>query len=124
VPNPGCLFIGHGPKTLPVTWLTGNQIINFSHIKNTHDEVRCKVTWITYNQYSRISVRVNCAAANSSSIFLYRVQRESGVIFGRYSGSWVGLHRISIPNEVGNVYSWFESFIGGKVLSLVRLFGL
>jgi hypothetical protein len=31
VPNPGCLFIGHGPKTLPVTWLTGNQIINFSN---------------------------------------------------------------------------------------------
>jgi hypothetical protein len=31
VPNPGCLFIGHGPKTLPVTWLTGNQIVNFSH---------------------------------------------------------------------------------------------
>jgi hypothetical protein len=31
VPNPGCLFIGHGPKTFPVTWLTGNHIINFSH---------------------------------------------------------------------------------------------
>jgi hypothetical protein len=31
VPNPGCLFIGHGPKTFPVTWLTGNQIINLSH---------------------------------------------------------------------------------------------
>jgi hypothetical protein len=31
VPNPGCLFIGHGPKTLPVTWLIGNQIINFSY---------------------------------------------------------------------------------------------
>jgi hypothetical protein len=34
VPNPGCLFIGHGAKTLPVTWLTGNQIVNFAHKKN------------------------------------------------------------------------------------------
>jgi hypothetical protein len=31
----GCLFIGHGPKTFPVTWLTGNQIVNFSHQKFT-----------------------------------------------------------------------------------------
>jgi hypothetical protein len=29
--NRRILFIGHGPKTLPVTWLTGNQMINFSH---------------------------------------------------------------------------------------------
>jgi hypothetical protein len=38
VPNPGCLFIGHGPKTFPVTWLTGNQIVNFL-IKNSPDQV-------------------------------------------------------------------------------------
>jgi hypothetical protein len=37
VPNPGCLFIDHGPKTFPVTWLTGNQIINFL-IKNSPDQ--------------------------------------------------------------------------------------
>jgi hypothetical protein len=38
VPNLGCLFIGHGPKTLPVTWLTGNQIVIFL-IKNSPDQV-------------------------------------------------------------------------------------
>jgi hypothetical protein len=38
VPNPGCLFISHGPKTFPVTWLTGNQIIILL-IKNSPDQV-------------------------------------------------------------------------------------
>jgi hypothetical protein len=39
VPNPGCLFIGHGPKTLPVTWLTGNQRSLIFLIKNSPDQV-------------------------------------------------------------------------------------
>jgi hypothetical protein len=43
------------------------------------------------------------------------------VIFGSYSGSWVGLYRISINYEVGNVFSWFESFTGGEELSLICL---
>jgi hypothetical protein len=48
VPNPGCLFIGHGPKTFPVTWLTGNQIIHYFFSLKIH-LIRRKVTWITYN---------------------------------------------------------------------------
>jgi hypothetical protein len=44
------------------------------------------------------------------------------VIFGSYSGSWVGLHRISINYKVGNVFPWIESFTGREVLSLICLF--
>jgi hypothetical protein len=50
VPNPGCLFIGHGPKTFPpVTWLTGNQIIIFLN-KNSPDQA--EEGYITYNPKS------------------------------------------------------------------------
>jgi hypothetical protein len=44
------------------------------------------------------------------------------VIFGSYSGSWVGLHRISINYKVEYVFPWFESYTGGEVLSLICLF--
>jgi hypothetical protein len=49
------------------------------------------------------------------------VADDSGDIW-QYSGSWVGLHRISINYKVGNVFPWFESFTGGEVLSLIYLF--
>jgi hypothetical protein len=49
----------HGPKTFPITWLTGNQIINFSH-KNSPDQAEGYLDYlqplISYSDRSRCVV--------------------------------------------------------------------
>jgi hypothetical protein len=127
VPNPGCLFIGHGPKTLPVTWLTRSLIFL---IKNSPDQVE---GYLDYLQpaFSLSATRSGGASSSESGSNTSRVPRYPGGLrlqeleVGRLGGGGAVRKGAQLSSDVststfrgGRGCRWNS---GGKVLMVITI---